>query len=51
MKHVHMRLLPENKSDLLLQNRPFLSANPETKFYFISPGMKSNVNRISFMVS
>ena len=28
----------------------FSRATPETKFYFISPAMKSYVNRIYFMV-
>ena len=37
-----------NKNDWL--NGPFISDHPRKEIYFISPAMKSNVNRISFMV-
>ena len=40
-----------NKNEWLLLNGPFISDQPRNKIRFISPVMKSNVNRISFMVS
>ena len=39
-----------SKNDWLLLNRPFISDHPRNEIHFISPTMKSNVNRIPFMV-
>ena len=39
-----------NKNDWLLLNGPFISGHSRNEIHFISPAMKSNVNRISFMV-
>ena len=39
-----------NKNDWLLFNGPFISGHSLSEIHFISPAMKSNVNRISFMV-
>ena len=39
-----------NKNDSLLLNGPFISGHPRNEIRFISPVMKSNVNRISFIV-
>ena len=39
-----------NKNDRLLLNGRFISGHPRNEIHFISPAMKSNVNRISFMV-
>ena len=38
-----------NKNDWLLLNGPFISDHLRNEIYFISPVMKSNVNRIFFM--
>ena len=40
-----------NKNEWLLLNGPFISDQPRNEIRFISPVMKSNINRISFMVS
>ena len=40
-----------NKNEWLLLNGPFISDQPRNEIRFTSPVMKSNVNRISFMVS
>ena len=48
-KHVH--LFHQNKNDWLLYGMDcFSQTTSETKFPFNLPGMKSNVNTISFMV-
>ena len=39
-----------NKNGRLLLNRQFISGHPRNEIHFISPAMKSNVSRISFMV-
>ena len=39
-----------NKTDWTLLNGPFISDQPQNKIHFISPAMKSNVNRTCFMV-
>ena len=39
-----------NKNDWLLLNGPFISDHPRDEIHFIFPAMKSNVNRISFVV-
>ena len=40
-----------NKNDWILLNGPFISDHPRNKNHFISPAMRSNVNRIYFMVT
>ena len=39
-----------SKNDWLLLNGPFISDLPRNEIHFNSPAMKSNVNRIPFMV-
>ena len=39
-----------NKNDWLLFSGPFISGHPRNEIRFISPTMKSNINRISFIV-
>ena len=39
-----------NKNDWLLLSGPFISGHPRNEIRFISPTMKSNINRISFIV-
>ena len=39
-----------NKNDWLLLNGPFISDHPRNEIHLISPTLKSDVNRISFMV-
>ena len=39
-----------NKNDWFLHNGPFISGHPRNEIRFISPAIKSDVNRISFMV-
>ena len=38
-----------NRNDWLLPNGPFISDHPRNEIRFISPAIKSNVKRISFM--
>ena len=45
-KHLGMRLFHQNENDWLL----LIGSFSETKFYFFLPTMKSNVNRIYFIV-
>ena len=39
-----------NKNDWFLHNGLFISGHPRNEIRFISPAVKSNVNKISFMV-
>lgn len=49
-EHLRIRLFHQNKNDVLLLNERFSSTSRKTKFHFISPAVKSSVNRTSFMV-
>ena len=47
--HLHMRLYHQERMIGFYWMSRFSRTTPRTKFHFISPTMKSNVNRISFM--